>query len=113
MMSRSEVEQAISDEETILEQVSGLLEDRVELDAWPEAIRGALGLALEGERVSRAESWKVITLRRHLFGGAGVIPPGVMPTDAPTSRDQRRAERLREGLPARVRYRAGFYLLRG
>jgi len=111
VMNRAEVEQAIRDEETALEQVSRLLQDRAALDAWPESLRVAFELALEDEHVSRAETWKVVALRRHLFGGSGTIPPGISRPPAPTAQDQRRAERLRGGLPACVGHRAGRYLL--
>ena len=111
-MNRAEVEQAVEDEEAILEQVSRLLENRSALDEWPDALRLALALALEDEGVSCAEGWKVVTLRRHLFGGSGILPPNLARRSSPAPRDQRRAERLRGGLPARVRHRAGCYLLR-
>ena len=112
-MDRAEVEEAIRDEEAALEQVARLLRERAALDAWPEPLRVALGLALAlaGEHVSRAESWKVVALQRHLFGGAGALPPGIAQPPSPTARDRRRAERLRGGLPACVGHRAGVYLL--
>jgi hypothetical protein len=52
-----------------------------------------------------------VTLRRHLFGPADRIPDQITVQREPSSRDRRRAERLRADIPARVRYRAGMYLL--
>ena len=113
-MDRAEVEQAIRDEEAALEQVARLLRQKVALDAWPEPLRVAFALALADtdadERVPRAEGWKVVALRRHLFGGAGALPRSLAPPSAPTTRDRRCAERLRGGLPACVGHRAGAYL---
>jgi hypothetical protein len=75
-------------------------------------MRTALALALEDDSMSRTESWKAVTLRRHLFGPAGVIPDQIVTPRPPSAVDRKRAERLRSGLPARVRYRAGMYLFR-
>jgi hypothetical protein len=71
MSSRAEVEQAIVDDESMLEQVIGLLEGRCGLGAWAEDARAALALALADGSMSRTESWKAVALRRHLFGPAG------------------------------------------
>ena len=42
MMGRADVEQAIVDDESMLEQVAGLLEGRADLAGWPEDLRLAL-----------------------------------------------------------------------
>jgi hypothetical protein len=112
MIGRSGIEQAILDEEAVLEQVAGLLEAGSELASWPEEIRVALGLALTDAAMSRTESWKAVVLRRHLFGPVDRIPDQIIVQREPSSRDRRRAERLRADLPARVRYRAGVHLLK-
>ena len=111
MIGRADIERAILDEESMLEQVVRLLESGAELAGWPQALRAALGLALEDPSMSRSESWKAVTLRRHLFGPAGVVPARLSAPQAPSAADRKRAERLRSGLLALVRYRAADYLL--
>jgi len=71
----------------------------------------ALVLALTDATMSGTESWKAVTLRRHLFGPTDRIPDELTMQREPSSRDRRRAERLRADVPARVRYRAGAHLL--
>lgn len=110
MITRADVEQALLEDEAMLEQVAGLLEAGAELVSWPEDLRAALALALTDAAMSRAESWKAVTLRRHLFGPADRIPDQITVQREPSSRDRRRADRLRGDLPARIRYRAGVYL---
>jgi hypothetical protein len=112
MISRTDVEQALLDEETVLERVAGLLESGAGLASWPEDLRTALALALTDATMSRTEGWKAVTLRRHLFGPADRIPDGLTVQREPSSRDRRRAERLRADVPAVVRYRAGVRLLK-
>lgn len=112
MIRRSDIEQALLDEEAVLEQVACLLETGSELASWPEDLRAALALALTDPAMSRAESWKAVTLRRHLFGPADRIPDHIAMRREPSALDRRRAERLRAGVPAIVRYRAGMYLLK-
>lgn len=112
MIARAEIEQALLDEEEVLERVASLLEAGSELASWPEDLRAALTLALTDAAMSRTESWKAVVLRRHLFGPADRIPDPITVQREPPSRDRRRAERLRGDLPARVRYRAGVYLLK-
>lgn len=112
MIGRVDVEQAILDEESILEQAVRLLEGRVGFAAWPSAMQVALGLALEDPTMSRSESWKAVALRRHLFGPTGRVSARIAAPRASSTIDRKRAERLRSGLPALVRYRAGEYLLR-
>jgi hypothetical protein len=111
MIERADVERGILDEESVLEQVARLLESGVDLAEWPEDLRTAFALALEDGSMSRAESWKAVALRRHLFGPAGVIPDEIAAPGAPSTVDRKRAERVRSALPARVRYRAAAYLL--
>ena len=111
MIGRADLERRILDDESILEQIARLLESGADLAAWTEDMRNALALALEDGSMSRTESWKAVTLRRHLFGPAGVVPDQIAASREPSAIDRRRAERLRAGLPARVRYRAGMYLL--
>ena len=112
MIERADIERAIVDEERALDQLAGLLEDRSELASWPEELRAALALALTDGTMSRAESWKAVALRRHLFGPVDRIPGELTMQREPTATDRRRAERLRADIPARVRYRAGAHLLR-
>ena len=107
---RLDVEQSIRDQEATLDQVARLLEDTVVLKEWPDEPKIALILALADDTTSPGEGWKVVTLRRHLFGAAGVIPR-LEDTRAPSLADRRRAERLRSDLPARVRFRAAAYLV--
>jgi hypothetical protein len=111
MISRSDIEQALLDEEEVLEQVARLLEVGTALASWPEDLRAALALALTDAAMSRTEGWKAVTLRRHLFGPADRIPDQITMQRVPSSRDRRRAERLRADIPACVRYRAGMHLL--
>jgi hypothetical protein len=111
MIERAEVERGILDDERVLEQLAGLLESGVELAAWTEDMRAALGLALEGS-MSRTEGWKAVTLRRHLFGPEGSVPAQLAAPPQPSAVDRKRAERLRSALAACVRYRVGTYLLR-
>jgi hypothetical protein len=111
MMERADVERGILDEEVILDELARLLESRSDFTAWPQDMTTALALALEDGSMSRPESWKAVTLRRHLFGPAGVVPHQLAGPRQPSALDRKRAERLRSGLPACVRYRAGMYLL--
>lgn len=101
----------ILDEEAMLGQVARLLESGAGLEGWPEEVRAALALALEDPSMLLAESWKAVALRRHLFGPAGVVPVQLAAPRAPSTVDRKRAERLRSGLPALVRYRVATYLL--
>jgi hypothetical protein len=112
MIGRSDIEQALLDEEAALEQVARLLEAGAALASWPEDLRAALALALTDTAMSRTESWKAVVLRRHLFGPADRTPDEISVQRELSSRDRRRAERLRADIPARVRYRAGMYLLK-
>jgi hypothetical protein len=111
MIGRAEVEQAIVDDESMLEQVAGLLESGADFAEWPEDVRIALALALEDGSMSGTETWKAVTLRRHLFGPVGVVPEPMASMRDPSAAARRRAEALRSGLPARVRYRVATYLL--
>lgn len=111
MTVRADIERAISEEEQVLAQVARLLEDRVVLAGWPEDLQTAFGLALADPTMPRAEGWKAVTLRRHLFGPAEYEPDLLRVSRAPSAVDRKCAERLRAGLPAVVRYRAGGYLL--
>jgi len=111
MSGRADVERALLDEESMLEQVVRLLEGGAGLEGWPEEVRTALALALEDHSMSLAESWKAVALRRHLFGPAGVVPGQIVASREPSTVDRKRAERLRSGLPALVRYRVATYLL--
>ena len=112
MIGRSDIEQALLDEEDVLERVAGLIETGIALASWPEDLRAALALALTDPVMSRTEGWKAVTLRRHLFGPADRVPDHLAMPREPSSRDRRRAERLRADIPACVRYRAGVYLLK-
>lgn len=112
MIGRSEVEQALLEDEAVLEQVARLLEAGSELASWPEDLRAALALALADATMSRPENWKAVVLRRHLFGPADRVPDQLAMPRKPSALDRRRAERLRAGVPARVRYRVGVYLLK-
>lgn len=111
MIGRADIERAILDEESMLEQVARLLEAGTGLAGWPEDVRAAFALALGERSMPLAESWKAVALRRHLFGPAGSVPSRLSASPDPSSVDRKRAERLRSGLPALVRYRAGTYLL--
>lgn len=111
MIGHEDVEREILDEESFLEQIALRLESRSDLAEWTEDMTTALALALEDDSMSRTECWKAVTLRRHLFGPAGVVPDRLATSRQPSAVDRKRAERLRSGLPARVRYRAGMYLL--
>ena len=111
MIGRADVERGIVDDESMLEQVAGLLESGSDLDEWPEDVRIALALALEDDSMSDTETWKAVTLRRHLFGPAGVVPAQIAAIRDPSAAARSRAEGLRSGLPARVRYRVATYML--
>jgi hypothetical protein len=111
MTGRADVERGLIDDELLLEQVAGLLESGSDLTGWPEDVRIALALALEDGSMSVTEAWKAVTLRRHLFGPAGVVPEQIASIRDPSAAARRRAEGLRSGLPARVRYRVATYLL--
>ena len=113
MSGRADIERAILDEESTVEQVARLLESGAVLAEWPAAVRAALALALEDPSMSRAERWKAVALRRHLFGPAGVAPAQLVASREPSMIERRRAERLRSDIPALVRYRAGAYLQAG
>jgi hypothetical protein len=113
MSGRADVERAIADDESMVEQVARLLESGAGLAGWPAAARTALALALEDPSMSLAESWKAVVLRRHLFGPAGAVPAQLAAPRAPSTVDRRRAERLRSGLPAIVRYRVATHLHAG
>lgn len=109
MTGRADVERGIIDDELLLEQVAGLLESGSDLTGWPEDVRTALASA-DGS-MSGTEAWKAVTLRRHLFGPAGVVPEQIASIRDPSAAARRRAEGLRSGLPARVRYCVAMYLL--
>lgn len=110
MSARADIERAILEEEAMLGQIAGLLEQGTELARWPEAARAALALALGDPAMSRTESWKAVALRRHLFGPAGVLPAQISATSEPSRPERKSAERLRSALPALVRYRAAAHL---
>jgi hypothetical protein len=113
MPSREDVERMILDEESMLELVARLLETGAALEGWhPDACK-ALGLALEDPSMSPTERWKAVALRRHLFGPEGAAPARLAASETPSTLDRKRAERLRSGLPALVRYRVATYLLQG
>lgn len=108
MTGLAEVEQAvIIDDEQMLDRVVELLERGTELASWPNELRTALLLALSDPTMSRTEGWKAVTLRRHLFGPADCLPDQLHIEHEISVVDRRRAERLRGGIPALVRYRAG------
>jgi hypothetical protein len=109
---RADIERAILGEESMLEQVARLLESGAGLAGWPETARTALALALEDPLMSLTETWKAVALRRHLFGPAGVVPAQIAAPRQPSLLDRKRAERLRAGLPALVRYRVAACLAR-
>jgi len=111
MIERADVERGILDEESMLEDVACLLENRADVAVWPDEMRTALALALADGSMSRSEGWKAVTLRRHLFGADGVVPDQIAVRPEPSLIDRKRSERLRSGLTARVRYRVGTYLL--
>jgi len=111
MTRREDVERAIVDDESMLEQVADLLESGSDVAEWPEDVRLALALALEDGSMSGTETWKAVTLRRHLFGPADVVPEQITSIRDPSAAARRRAEGLRAGLPARVRYRIATYML--
>lgn len=111
MIGRAEIEQAIIDEEAALGAVARLLESETALDAWSDDLRTALGLALTDPTMSRAENWKAVTLRRHLFGPTADVPATLERPPSEAVDDVRRAQRLRGDLTAIVKYRAGAYLL--
>lgn len=112
MSSREEIEQAIRDEEAILDEVVGLLESGTDVALWRAELRAALALALADGAMPRPEQWKAVTLRRHLFGPEDQLPVQLVADEASTASSGRYAERLRADLAACVRYRAGAYLLR-
>jgi len=107
-MDRADIEREILDEEHALAEVCTLLASRRPLEAWPPELRDAFGLALDEAAASPTERWKIVTLRRHLFGAAA--PALVAAPAGPSGRDRRRAERLRDGLVS-CRFRAGRYLV--
>jgi hypothetical protein len=111
MTTRVEVEREILDEELFIERLARLLESGSDLAAWPDDMTAALALALEDAAMSHSESWKAVTLRRHLFGPADMVPRQLAAARQPSAIDRRRAERLRSDLPGRVRYRVGMNLL--
>jgi hypothetical protein len=111
MIGRAVVEREIVEDEAMLEQVAGLLESGSNFAEWPSDVRIALALALEDGSMSGTEIWKAVTLRRHLFGPAGVVPEQIASIRDPSAAARRRAEALRAGLPARVRYRVATYML--
>lgn len=111
MSVRADIERALLEEESMLEQVARLLESKAPLAVWPEAARTALALALADSSMSLAENWKAVALRRHLFGPANAIPAQLGAPRQPSPVDRKHAERLRSGLPALVRYRAATCLL--
>lgn len=110
MAQRADVERRIIDDEAAVEEIALLLETETELASWPASARAALGLALEDESVSRAESWKIVALRRHLFGAGARVTESIAGAARISEADRRRAERVRSGLPARVQYRVAAYL---
>ncbi len=95
----------------MLDQVARLLEAKARLAEWPVPARTALALALADPSMPLAETWKAVALRRHLFGPAGAIPAQITAPREPSPDVRKQAERLRSGLPALVRYRAGAYWL--
>jgi len=103
-------ERETADDEAMLEQVAGLLESGSDLAAWPTDVRIALALALEDGSMSDTEAWKAVTLRRHLFGPAGVVLEPIASIRDPSAAARRRAEGLRAGLSARVRYLVATYM---
>jgi len=113
MTGRADVERGILEEEAMLEHLAHLLESGTDLLGWPDDLRTALALALalDDGSMSRTESWKAVTLRRHLFGPAGVVPAQIAAPREPSALDRKRAERVRAGLAACVRYRVATYLL--
>ena len=112
MITRADVERAIVDEEALLELVAGLLRRRTEIGGWQEDARTALALALADPSMSHTESWKAVTLRRHLFGPKGLVPEELAAVPPhPDAVQRARAERVRADLPALAKYRAGAYLL--
>lgn len=111
MTERARIEQAILQEEEELERVVGMLEGRVELSVWPEKLQTALRVALSEPGMLRAEGWKAVALRRHLFGPTADVPAALGEHGTPSADDRKLAARLRSGLAALVRYRAGSYLL--
>jgi hypothetical protein len=113
MTGRADVERAIVEDEQLVEEIARLLEGGAEFEGWTDEMRAALALALDDAAMSRTEGWKAVTLRRHLFGPVEVVPEQIMHAPRqPSPADRVRAERLRAALPARVKYRAGRYLLR-
>jgi hypothetical protein len=62
--------------------------------------------------MSRAERWKTVALRRHLFGPEATVPDQLAAPGEPSAIDRRHAERIRSGLLACVPYRIATYLLR-
>lgn len=110
MIERVEAERAIAEDEAMVEQLAVLLESRAALVAWPPALRAALALALTDPAMSRPEHWKAVALRRHLFGAAGELPGELAASQAPSPGDRKRAERVRAGLTARLRFRGAAHL---
>jgi hypothetical protein len=70
---RADIERAILDEESMVDQVARLLERESDLAVWPEDAR----MALDDGAMGRTESWKALTLHRHLFGPTGVLAPQI------------------------------------
>lgn len=84
----------------MLTLVTALLKGRTPLATWPPEALCALSLALDMRGLGAAETWKVLALRRHLFGGDFDGPLPAELTSAPGGvPDRRAAERLREGIP--------------
>lgn len=108
-MAKADVESAIRDEELALATVARLLAEQISLEAWPEKVREALRLALDETGLAGPEAWKVVTLRRHLFGPAATVPASLAAATSPSG-ERRLAERLRADLPALIGLRAGVYL---
>ena len=70
MISRSEVEHAIVDEESMLEHVAGLLASQTDISGWAEEARAALALPAEVTAAVQQEAQALLPYRqaRHAFG---------------------------------------------